>query len=307
MYSPPVDDPIQYEQEEWEKWKDWAETTHPRSIPVEEPPPAPVSPGVTQARVLESRETAAIENRNTRVLALEIPPEVLFDRFERLKALRANILRCEAEIRVLGGETAMHYRYQQNCLRCGYQWYPYNQFVSPRACPQCGSSAWHTPPTTKSRKPGDPLPSSREGRRIRKGARKPKFRVDLESRERKQVIEQAEIDAAEQVQVNAPPYIPPHILAALPPPPAPAPFGSLSAHLARIVTSEEQMEEQPERMASRPQPAPEEIPPAVISGPEPVLDVPDDEAELNRLADNDPDPPSPELPPEEPWPVRPTE
>lgn len=183
----------------------------------------------------------------------------LYDRFNRLRVLRAQLLAIKLEIRRLAGATLDEPIPEVECLRCGWRWSPYNPFMPPLTCSRCGTTAWNKPPTENSRKPSDP-PSPKW--RTRKGVRRRYFRVKLEGETWKR---KTKIDAPVVVPDKAvapgivrpmPTYVPPRISAVLPPPPSPSPLlGTLSERFA--ILRGERSEPQPETVASHP--APEEI------------------------------------------------
>jgi hypothetical protein len=186
----------------------------------------------------------------------------LYDRFNRLRALRSQLLAIKLEIRRLAGTEGLDEPLPQcECLRCGWTWQPYNPFIPPMTCSRCGTTAWNKPPTENSRKPSDP-PSPRW--RTPKRSRKKYFRVKLEGetwkRRTKLKVEPVgeEIRAVEAVReaFAGKPIVtvsvPPRISALLPPPPSPSLPGSLASRLAFL--RGEQPEPQPETVSSHPAP-----------------------------------------------------
>ena len=94
---------------------------------------------------------------------------------QRLISLRRQLRVIQMQIREIAGEAALYKRQPVQCLRCGYDWFPYNQYLPPLCCARCGTTAWNEPPTATSRKPSDPPAPSW---RTRTGTgRKPKYRV----------------------------------------------------------------------------------------------------------------------------------
>jgi hypothetical protein len=100
-------------------------------------------------------------------------PHLTPSQLDELTQLRRELRIIQAQIREIAGEAALITRVDSDCLRCGYHWTPYNQYLPPICCPRCGTTAWNLPPTSTSRKPSDPPSPSW---RIRKGGRKPKYR-----------------------------------------------------------------------------------------------------------------------------------
>jgi hypothetical protein len=100
-------------------------------------------------------------------------PHLTPSQLDELTQLRRELRIIQAQIREIAGEAALITRVDSDCLRCGYHWTPYNQYLPPICCPRCGTTAWNLPPTSTSRKPSDPPSPSW---RIRKGGRRPKYR-----------------------------------------------------------------------------------------------------------------------------------
>jgi hypothetical protein len=187
----------------------------------------------------------------------------LYDRFNRLRILRSQLLAIKLEIRRLAGTDGLDEPLPQcECLRCGWTWQPYNPFIPPMTCSRCGTTAWNKPPTKNSRKPSDP-PSPRW--RTPKRSRKKYFRVKLEGETWKR---KGKLDAPSNIpkavfeelkteveKLSRTPLgevfsypVPPRISALLPPPPSPSLPGSLASRLAFL--RGEQPEPQPETVAS---------------------------------------------------------
>lgn len=140
-------------------------------------------------------------------------PDLSPSQIQRLVDLRRQLRMIQIQIREIGGEAALVTRSPIQCLRCGYEWYPYNQYLPPICCAQCGTTAWNIPPTATSRKPGDPPPPG--GWRIRKGTkRKPRYRV--------YVPRMPEEKGPAPISATPPPWVKPImnvVLSDFPPPP----------------------------------------------------------------------------------------
>jgi len=99
------------------------------------------------------------------------PTESTVELAIRLRALREQWLALRLEVREAQKDTVNFPRQHVHCLRCGYDWKPYDPFVPPITCARCGTTAWMLPPTARSRRPSDPPAASW---RTRKGRRRAK-------------------------------------------------------------------------------------------------------------------------------------
>lgn len=177
------------------------------------------------------------------------PATLSLDTVLHLQSLRRQLLDIQLQIRDIAGPAALLARTEVECLKCGYRWTPYNPFVPPLRCANCGCYTWNEPPTANSRKPTDPPARSFKQR---KGRRRPKLRVWAEGSG--SPFAPREVKAPPQASVPPPPssvFVPPSVRSALPPPPSPSPVApteSLSARFAAVLRDESP--EQPERQAS---------------------------------------------------------
>jgi predicted Zn-ribbon and HTH transcriptional regulator len=177
--------------------------------------------------------------------SLPDPATLSLETVLELQRLRRSLLDIQLQIRAIAGPVALVARTPVTCQKCGYSWTPYNPFVPPLRCAQCGCHTWNEPVTATSRKPSDPPARSFK---VRKGKRRPKLRVWAEGSGSPFAPKLPMADGAAPV-VSPPPFIPPSVRSALPPPP-PLFTGSLSSHFAELRRDEGP--EQPERAASHP-------------------------------------------------------
>ena len=188
-------------------------------------------------------------------IGLPDPATLSLDTVLKLQSLRRQLLDIQLQIRAIAGPAALVARSTVECLKCGFQWTPYNPFVPPIRCARCGCHTWNEPPTETSRRPSDP-PAKSWPKRNRKGKRRPKLRVWAEGSGSPFVPREARSTPEPIIQPTI--FVPPSVRSALPPPPSPGQFtGSLSSHLAQLRVDESP--EQPERTLSasvNPEPAP---------------------------------------------------
>ena len=238
-------------------------------------------------------------------------PHLTPSQLDELTQLRRELRIIQAQIREIAGEAALITRVDSDCLRCGYHWTPYNQYLPPICCPRCGTTAWNLPPTSTSRKPSDPPSPSW---RIRKGGRRPKYREYVPKHDdfgnptpAAQTVrwhrEQARIQKIGEVpqlrELREPEK---YAGAAIPPPPAPPPSFTQSLTLserlvmARSVRPESQEPPQPERIASHAAAAaPASAAPASQDNYEMAMDHLKDEAEPDEDTAEATEPPDGDL------------
>jgi len=221
-----------------------------------------------------------------------IPSESTVELAIRLRTLREQWLTLRKEVREAQKDALNFPRQHVRCLRCGYDWKPYDPFVPPITCARCGTTAWMLPPTSRSRKPSDPHPPSW---RTRKGRRRAKT-GDTVLRYRVEQITRTKQVRPTRTFISETPLAPweraDGVTGIPPPPPIYEQRGTIAISLAPSPA----YEEQPERQTSH-------VPSDVVAAPEEVIPEPsadDNPAPPAPPADATPPPPPPvDIPPDQ--------